>query len=198
MIIGETPYTNGIKKYSDQPILKTEKSSKGLKGIRIEKFALIPNKPGKIKLPEISIDWWSISEKDMKRTIIPAKIIEVMPNGLTINEEKSIREKDDELSVRQNENFKQRRYLDESIPGDSLPYDQYREESIEYQESLAYENNLSYEDRSSPRPKSSLRRPIQTPEAPLDVEPIDFSASTKRKQKSSESAKDINELEDPW
>jgi len=103
----KTQYPNGIKKYSDKPILNTEKSSKGLKGIRIEKFALIPNKPGKIKLPEISIDWWSISEKEMKKTIIPAKIIEVMPNVLIINEEKSIREKDEELSGRKNANFKQ-------------------------------------------------------------------------------------------
>ena len=54
-------YPAAIKGYADQPVIETEKTSEGLKGMRKEKWALIPNQAGKIKLPGISVSWWDVS-----------------------------------------------------------------------------------------------------------------------------------------
>ena len=85
----EIKYPKGIKTYSDKPILKTKKTKNGLEGLRIEKLAIIPNNKGKIELPEISIDWWDVSKKQMRSSKIPAKIINVFPNDSIIKKESS-------------------------------------------------------------------------------------------------------------
>jgi len=68
-----------IKGYADQPVIETEKTSDGLRGIRKEKWALIPNQAGKIKLPGISVSWWDVSKDELRTAVIPSKIINVLP-----------------------------------------------------------------------------------------------------------------------
>ena len=72
-------YPAAIKGYADQPVIETEKTSKGLKGMRKEKWALIPNQAGKIKLPGISVSWWDVSRDELRTAVIPSKIINVLP-----------------------------------------------------------------------------------------------------------------------
>ena len=79
--------SNKIKSYSDQPVLNTEKTAYGLKGTRIEKFALIPNISGEIKLPEISVKWWDVNKKELRTSLISEKIINVLPNISNIKQE---------------------------------------------------------------------------------------------------------------
>ena len=79
-----------IKSYSDKPILETKKTEDGLKGNRIEKFALIPSISGEIKLPKISIDWWDVTKGEMRTSVILEKIIKVLPNSSIIKQETSL------------------------------------------------------------------------------------------------------------
>ena len=72
-------YPAAIKGYADQPVIETEKTSEGLKGMRKEKWALIPNQAGKIKLPGISVSWWDVSRDELQTAVIPSKIINVLP-----------------------------------------------------------------------------------------------------------------------
>ena len=72
-------YPATIKGYADQPVIETEKTSEGLKGMRKEKWALIPNQAGKIKLPGISVSWWDVSRDELRTAVIPSKIINVLP-----------------------------------------------------------------------------------------------------------------------
>ena len=72
-------YPDAIKGYADQPVIETEKTSEGLKGMRKEKWALIPNQAGKIKLPGISVSWWDVSRDELRTVVIPSKIINVFP-----------------------------------------------------------------------------------------------------------------------
>lgn len=72
-------YPAAIKGYADQPVIETEKTSEGLKGMRKEKWALIPNQAGKIKLPGISVSWWDVSRDELRTAVIPSKIINVLP-----------------------------------------------------------------------------------------------------------------------
>ena len=72
-------YPAAIKGYADQPVIETEKTSEGLKGMRKEKWALIPNQAGKTKLPGISVSWWDVSRDELRTAVIPSKIINVLP-----------------------------------------------------------------------------------------------------------------------
>ncbi len=72
-------YPASIKGYADQPVIETEKTSEGLKGMRKEKWALIPNQAGKIKLPGISVSWWDVSRDELRTAVIPSKTINVLP-----------------------------------------------------------------------------------------------------------------------
>ena len=108
-------FSEKIKIYSDQPILETKKTIDGLKGTRIEKFALIPNISGKMKLPEISINWWDVNKGRIRTSIIPEKNIKVLPNNSIINHEPKFKEEKDKKNKNikiQNHKFKK---IDENV-----------------------------------------------------------------------------------
>ncbi len=73
----EFNYPDTIKGYTDQPQIETEKSDNGLRGIRKEKWALIPNQDGTITLPGISVSWWDVTTNNLRSVVIPSKKIQV-------------------------------------------------------------------------------------------------------------------------
>ena len=68
-----------LKGYVDKPQINTEKNQFGIQGMRTEKWALIPSKPGKVVLPQILVSWWDVTNDELQNTIIPSRIIEVLP-----------------------------------------------------------------------------------------------------------------------
>ncbi|MBT4015356.1 MAG: protein BatD [Deltaproteobacteria bacterium] len=72
-------YPVTLKGYADQPLIETEKSEKGLKGMRLEKWALIPSQPGKIELPGVSVSWWDIKSDSLQTAVISPKIFDILP-----------------------------------------------------------------------------------------------------------------------
>ena len=72
-------YPVTLKGYADQPLIETEKSEKGLKGMRLEKWALIPSQPGKIELPGVSVSWWDIKSDTLQTAAISPKIFDILP-----------------------------------------------------------------------------------------------------------------------
>ena len=72
-------YPATLKGYADQPLIETEKTEKGLKGMRMEKWALIPSHPGKIEFPGISVSWWDIQSDTLQTTVISPKIFDILP-----------------------------------------------------------------------------------------------------------------------
>ena len=72
-------YPVTLKGYADQPLIETEKSEKGLKGMRLEKWALIPSQPGKIELPGVSVSWWDIKSDSLQTAVLSPKIFDILP-----------------------------------------------------------------------------------------------------------------------
>ena len=70
-------YPDTIKGYADQPQIETEHTANGLRGIRKEKWALIPSENGKITIPEISVSWWDVTTNNLRTEVIPSKEIQV-------------------------------------------------------------------------------------------------------------------------
>jgi hypothetical protein len=73
-----TVVPKGFKQYPDQPLLNDNTNSTGIIGIRQQKVAIIPTKPGKYTLPEIKIHWWNTKTKREETTRLPAKTIQVL------------------------------------------------------------------------------------------------------------------------
>ena len=68
-----------MKAYADQPSIETVKTQEGLKGTRVEKWAIIPGQAGRLELPEISVAWWDVRKDEIRTSVFPARIIEVFP-----------------------------------------------------------------------------------------------------------------------
>ena len=68
-----------MKAYADQPLIETDKTQDGLKGTRVEKWAIIPGQAGRMELPEISVAWWDVRKDEIRTAVFPARIIEVLP-----------------------------------------------------------------------------------------------------------------------
>jgi hypothetical protein len=70
---------DGIKQYPDQPVLEDSRSSKGIRGQRAQKVALIPAGPGVYRVPEISVSWWNRATAQLETTTLPARELMVGP-----------------------------------------------------------------------------------------------------------------------
>lgn len=75
---------SNIKLYPDQPTFNNKKDKNGILGIRQEKIAYIPTKPGKITLPEINLPWWNTKTGNIEFARIKAKTINVEAGATTV------------------------------------------------------------------------------------------------------------------
>jgi len=69
---------DGIKQYPDKPTLHDDKKESGIIGIRQEKIAYIPSRPGSYTLPAIKINWWNTQTGKQETARIAAKTIKVL------------------------------------------------------------------------------------------------------------------------
>jgi hypothetical protein len=67
----------GLKQYTDQPLIKNQTRADGLTGMRQEKIAILPGRPGRFELPAIEIPWWDPVTGQQQLARIPARSIEV-------------------------------------------------------------------------------------------------------------------------
>ena len=68
---------DGLKQYTDQPVIIDELRSSGVIGIREEKIAIIPSTPGTYQLPEIVVPWWNTQTHKLELARLPARTIKV-------------------------------------------------------------------------------------------------------------------------
>jgi len=68
---------DGIKSYPDQPSLKDTVDSSGITGLRQQKIALIPTRPGTFVLPEIKLPWWNTQTGKLEIATLPQRRIDV-------------------------------------------------------------------------------------------------------------------------
>lgn len=68
----------GMKVYTDQPILQTEPGQRGMVGTSQLKWAVVPAQPGKITLPAVRVPWWDTKAGVLKTAVLPAHTVEVL------------------------------------------------------------------------------------------------------------------------
>ena len=73
--------TNDLFKiYPDKPELNNTGDANGIIGERMDTIAIVATKPGKLTLPEISIEWWDINTNSTKKAVLPEISITVVGN----------------------------------------------------------------------------------------------------------------------
>jgi hypothetical protein len=70
---------DGIKSYPDQPTLNDTVDSDGITGVRQQKIALIPTRPGPLVLPAVSLTWWNTQTGKPEVARLPQRRIDVRP-----------------------------------------------------------------------------------------------------------------------
>jgi len=69
--------SDDYKIYPDQPQLDDSADASGVTGIRRESFALVPNRPGAITLPAVTVRWWDSRKQRMQTTKLDAVTLQV-------------------------------------------------------------------------------------------------------------------------
>ena len=75
----------GTEIYPDKPDTRTRDDGSWIYGERTRKFAIVPTRPGKLVLPEMSVVWWNTAKDQIERTVLPAHEIDVKPAAASAN-----------------------------------------------------------------------------------------------------------------
>ncbi|MDE0157329.1 MAG: BatD family protein [Gammaproteobacteria bacterium] len=67
----------GFRQYPDQPELDNSKTAEGITGMRQQKNAIIPARPGEYTLPEISLPWWNTETQTLEYAVLPERRVQV-------------------------------------------------------------------------------------------------------------------------
>lgn len=71
---------SALRRYPDQPQLSNQPNERGLVGIREEREALVPNRPGAIDIPAVDVVWWNTLEDHLEHSALPARTLQVSIN----------------------------------------------------------------------------------------------------------------------
>lgn len=72
-----------LKIYPDQPVFEDKKGQQGITGVRKDAIALVATSPGQVTLPEITVEWWDVTEKTLKRAHLPEITLTVVGDAGT-------------------------------------------------------------------------------------------------------------------
>lgn len=73
------PALDGATVYPDKPVTGTHVSGPWLIGRRQQSFAVVPNRPGELTIPETTLTWWNVQTDKPEVARIPARHYTVLP-----------------------------------------------------------------------------------------------------------------------
>jgi len=72
---------DGADVYPDKSDTRTRDDGDWLYGERVRKFAIVPNKPGTLTVPGLSVDWWNTQADRLETAQLPPRTIRVLPGA---------------------------------------------------------------------------------------------------------------------
>jgi len=73
------PSNSSFKVYADKPDIGDEIINDTIRSYRKEQYTFIPQKSGSLTLPEVSIVWWDVVNKEKRIAKIPARTLKIVP-----------------------------------------------------------------------------------------------------------------------
>lgn len=74
---------SGFKVYADKPDLNEEVIDGKIISSRKEEYTLIPQNPGTLTIPEVSVSWWNVSKNEKAVTQLPTKKLQIAPAAIS-------------------------------------------------------------------------------------------------------------------
>ncbi len=71
------PQVEGLSAYPDQPVTDETPGKQGMQSRKTQKIALVPNRAGKLALPEIAIPWWNTETDQLEYARLPAHTLQI-------------------------------------------------------------------------------------------------------------------------
>ncbi len=73
------PDIKGMKQYPEKPVIRSEVNGDNVVSTMKIKTVYIPEKSGRMTIPEIAVNWYNINTRQMEKAILPAVDVEVAP-----------------------------------------------------------------------------------------------------------------------
>lgn len=73
------PALDGATVYPDKPSNVTRNDGQWLIGRRVQGFAVVPNRPGRLHIPAVTLNWWNVQTDQAETATIPAHDLTVLP-----------------------------------------------------------------------------------------------------------------------
>jgi hypothetical protein len=73
------PTLDGATVYPDKPSNITRNDGQWLIGRRVQGFAVVPGRPGRLHIPAITLSWWNVQTDQAETATIPAHDLTVLP-----------------------------------------------------------------------------------------------------------------------
>jgi hypothetical protein len=73
----ESPQLDNAKIYNDQPTLDDQQSASGVRGKRTDNMAVLPNRAGELRLPEVRVIWWDVESDTEKVATLPPSTLHI-------------------------------------------------------------------------------------------------------------------------
>ena len=70
---------DGIRHYPDKPVIETTPSGDALLGVREQRIAMVPLRPGTFTLPAVEVSWWDTAAERARVARLPARPIHIEP-----------------------------------------------------------------------------------------------------------------------
>ncbi|PWK83513.1 BatD family protein [Fulvimonas soli] len=73
------PPLDGATVYPDKPAEATRADGQWLLGSRTQSFAVVPERPGRLRIPATTLKWWNVQSGRAETATIPARELDVLP-----------------------------------------------------------------------------------------------------------------------
>jgi hypothetical protein len=73
------PALDGATVYPDKPSNVTRNDGQWLIGRRVQAFAVVPSRPGRLHIPAVTLNWWNVQTDRAETATIPAHDLTVLP-----------------------------------------------------------------------------------------------------------------------
>ncbi|MEI7035718.1 BatD family protein [Fulvimonas yonginensis] len=77
------PRLDGATVYPDKPVTSTRNDGRWLTGRRQQDFAVVPDRPGTLVIPAVTLKWWNVQSGQAEVARIPAHTLAVLPSATT-------------------------------------------------------------------------------------------------------------------
>lgn len=78
------PEVGGMKQYPEKPITRSEVKGDDVVSVMKIKTVYIPEKSGRVTIPEIAVNWYNVNTRKMEKAVLPAVVVDIAPGAAAV------------------------------------------------------------------------------------------------------------------